>query len=73
MLNIEINKYVINIDLEILAGLDAAALALVSRVSAVVLSVTFPGQGNAPAIAALELRGLAGDVLTSSLIWKPIN
>ena len=55
-------------ELEVLAGLDAAALALVSRVSAVVLSVTFPRQRNTPAVATLELGGLARYVLTASLV-----
>ena len=55
-------------ELEILAGLHPATLALVSGVSAVILSVTFPRQRNTPAVATLELGGLAGNVLTSSLV-----
>ena len=55
-------------ELEVLARLNSAALAFITRVSAVVFSVTFPSQRNTPAVAALELRGLAGNVLTSSLV-----
>ena len=55
-------------ELEVLASLDATALTLVSRVTAVILSVTFPRQRNTPAVATLELGGLARYVLTASLV-----
>ena len=57
-------------ELDVAAGLVLAGVVLVRVVSAVILSVTFPGVGDAAPVTALELRGLARHIGTASLIWN---
>ena len=55
-------------ELDVAAGLVLTGVVLVRVVSAVVFSVTFPSHRNTAAVAALELRGLAGHIGTAGLV-----
>ena len=57
-------------ELDVAAGLVLAGVVLVRVVSAIVLPVTFPGVGDTPPVAALELGGLARHVGTAGLVWN---
>ena len=45
-------------------------VSLVRSITAVVLTVAFPGAGNAAAIITTKLTGLAGHIRAALLIWK---
>lgn len=56
--------------LEVSASLVSAVGAFIRAITTIVLRVALPGVGHTASIAALELRGAAGDVDAACLIGE---